>query len=95
MQPACVLGRCWRRSVEDEEEEKRVESDIDGDMVGKTGDPLRMYLREMGTVSLLSREGEVEIAKKIEQGEKQVIEEVSQARCAALRSGSWRKIGAA
>ena len=35
-----------------------------------------MYLREMGTVSLLSREGEVEIAKKIEQGEKQVIEEV-------------------
>src|SRR5215813_4587479 len=49
---------------EDEEEEKEVESDIDGDMVGKTGDPVRMYLREMGTVSLLSREGEVEIAKK-------------------------------
>jgi len=36
--------------------------------VGKTGDPVKMYLREMGTVSLLSREGEVEIAKKIEQG---------------------------
>jgi len=36
--------------------------------VGKTGDPVKMYLREMGSVSLLSREGEVEIAKKIEEG---------------------------
>jgi RNA polymerase primary sigma factor len=44
--------------------------------VGKTGDPVRMYLREMGTVSLLSREGEVEIAKKIEEGEKRVLHEV-------------------
>ena len=35
---------------------------------GKTGDPVKMYLREMGMVSLLSREGEVEIAKKIEEG---------------------------
>src|SRR4249920_370583 len=70
------LGGAGDDLAEDEEEEKEVESDIDGDMVGKTGDPVRMYLREMGTVSLLSREGEVEIAKKIEQGEKQVIEEV-------------------
>lgn len=36
--------------------------------VGKTADPVKMYLREMGLVSLLSREGEVEIAKKIEEG---------------------------
>ena len=35
---------------------------------GKTGDPVKMYLREMGMVSLLSREGEVEIAKRIEEG---------------------------
>jgi RNA polymerase primary sigma factor len=35
---------------------------------GKTADPVKMYLREMGIVSLLSREGEVEIAKKIEEG---------------------------
>jgi len=62
--------------AEEEEEEKEIEVDVDGDVAGKTGDPVRMYLREMGTVSLLSREGEVEIAKKIEQGEKQVIEEV-------------------
>ncbi|MDP2601900.1 MAG: RNA polymerase sigma factor RpoD [Deltaproteobacteria bacterium] len=61
---------------EEEEEEKELDSDVDGDVVGKTGDPVRMYLREMGTVSLLSREGEVEIAKKIEHGENQVINEV-------------------
>ncbi len=61
---------------EEEEEEKEIEAEADGDMAGKTGDPVRMYLREMGTVSLLSREGEVEIAKKIEEGEKQVIAEV-------------------
>jgi len=62
--------------VEDDEEEKEVENDADGDVVGKTGDPVRMYLREMGTVSLLSREGEVEIAKKIEEGENRVLDEV-------------------
>ena len=39
--------------------------------IGKTGDPVKMYLREMGMVSLLSREGEVEIAKKIEEGAKE------------------------
>ena len=70
------LGTASDDLAEDEEEEKEIESEVDGDMVGKTGDPVRMYLREMGTVSLLSREGEVEIAKKIEQGEKQVIDEV-------------------
>jgi RNA polymerase primary sigma factor len=61
--------------VEEDDDDKEVD-DIDSDVVGKTGDPVRMYLREMGTVSLLSREGEVEIAKKIEQGEKQVVDEV-------------------
>ncbi len=44
--------------------------------VGKTGDPVKMYLREMGLVSLLSREGEVEIAKKIEEGEKEVMDSI-------------------
>ncbi len=41
--------------------------------VGKTGDPVKMYLREMGMVSLLSREGEVEIAKKIEEGARETM----------------------
>jgi RNA polymerase primary sigma factor len=39
----------------------------------KTGDPVKMYLREMGSVSLLSREGEVEIAKKIEEGARETM----------------------
>ena len=41
--------------------------------IGKTNDPVRMYLREMGAVSLLTREGEVEIAKRIEKGNDTVI----------------------
>jgi RNA polymerase primary sigma factor len=71
-----TLGGAGEELADDEEDEKEIEGEADGDAVGKTGDPVRMYLREMGTVSLLSREGEVEIAKKIEVGEKKVIEEV-------------------
>ena len=43
----------------------------------KTNDPVRMYLREMGTVPLLTRQGEVEIAKRIEKGQKSVIKALS------------------
>jgi RNA polymerase primary sigma factor len=71
-----TLGSAGDELAEEEEEEKEIELDGEGDVVGKTGDPVRMYLREMGTVSLLSREGEVEIAKKIEEGENRVIHEV-------------------
>ncbi len=42
--------------------------------LGKTGDPVKMYLREMGMVSLLSREEEVRIAKNIEKGERRIME---------------------
>ncbi|MFA5182134.1 MAG: sigma-70 family RNA polymerase sigma factor [Syntrophales bacterium] len=45
-------------------------------VTGKTGDPVKMYLREMGMVSLLSREGEVEIAKKIEDGIRDTMDSV-------------------
>ncbi len=61
---------------DDDDEERELEVESDEDITGKTGDPVRMYLREMGTVSLLSREGEVVIAKEIEEGEKQVVDEV-------------------
>src|ERR671918_3066675 len=70
-----TLGGAGEDLADDEEDEKEIEGEGDGDSVGKTGDPVRIYLREIGTVSLLSREGEVEIAKKIEEGEKQVISE--------------------
>jgi RNA polymerase primary sigma factor len=46
----------------------------DTDYSGKSNDPVRMYLRKMGSVSLLTREGEVEIAKRIEDGELKVFE---------------------
>ena len=71
-----TLGGAGDDLGEEEEDEKDLDGEVDGDVVGKTGDPVRMYLREMGTVSLLSREGEVEIAKKIEDGENKVINEV-------------------
>lgn len=51
------------------------EEDVETVAIGKSTDPVRMYLREMGNVSLLTREGEVEIAKKIESGLKTVKEE--------------------
>jgi RNA polymerase primary sigma factor len=51
------------------------EEDTDGGY-SKTNDPVRMYLRKMGSVSLLTREGEVEIAKRIEEGEKKLMEVV-------------------
>jgi len=53
------------------EEEKEEEEEDAG--YGKSNDPVRMYLRKMGSVSLLTREGEVEIAKRIEEGEKAVL----------------------
>jgi RNA polymerase primary sigma factor len=46
---------------------------ISDDEVGRTDDPVRMYLREMGSVELLSREGEIAIAKRIEAGREKMI----------------------
>src|SRR3989304_6186023 len=43
------------------------------EIFGRATDPVRMYLREMGLVSLLTREGEVEIAKRIESGKREVL----------------------
>ena len=46
---------------------------LEADSAAKFDDPVRLYLKEMGTVSLLTREGEVEIAKRIEEGEREVL----------------------
>jgi RNA polymerase primary sigma factor len=54
------------------EEAAAVLAEVDKE-TGRTTDPVRMYMREMGTVELLTREGEIEIAKKIEEGVHQVI----------------------
>ena len=59
--------------------EKEKEEEIDEDeeyAYSRTSDPVRMYLRKMGSVSLLTREGEVEIAKRIEDGERKMLQAV-------------------
>lgn len=61
----------------DLEEGEDVELDLTPGTLEKTNDPVRMYLREMGTVPLLTREGEVEIAKRIERGQMRVLKSLS------------------
>ena len=60
--------------VEDEAEAALTTVDSD---FGRTTDPVRMYMREMGTVELLTREGEIEIAKRIEGGLKDMVKAIS------------------
>ena len=59
------------------EEGEDVELDLTPGTLEKTNDPVRMYLREMGTVPLLTREGEVEIARRIERGQLRVLKAIS------------------
>jgi len=58
---------------ESEEESSGASGNVSDDEVGRTDDPVRMYLREMGSVELLSREGEIAIAKRIEAGREKMI----------------------
>ena len=59
-----------------EEEAEQALSSVDSEF-GRTTDPVRMYMREMGTVELLPREGEIEIAKRIEDGLKHMVQAIS------------------
>ena len=65
-----MLGRTSERGGEPE-------LDLTPGALDKTNDPVRMYLREMGTVPLLTREGEVAIAKRIERGKLAIIKSIS------------------
>ena len=60
-----------------EDGEEFAELDLSQDFGDKTNDPVRMYLREMGTVPLLTREGEIELAKRIERGQRSVNKSLS------------------
>ncbi|MBW8748994.1 MAG: RNA polymerase sigma factor RpoD [Acidobacteria bacterium] len=66
-----------RDSYDLDSEDEDVELDLTPGQLEKTNDPVRMYLREMGTVPLLTREGEVEIAKRIERGQLRVMKAIS------------------
>ncbi|MEW6542566.1 MAG: RNA polymerase sigma factor RpoD [Nitrospirota bacterium] len=56
----------------EESEENEKEIDLTPGVLSRTDDPVRLYLKEMGSVALLSREGEIEIAKRIEEGKKEI-----------------------
>jgi len=70
-------GADLKDKFEDMEAGEDVELDLTPGTLEKTNDPVRMYLREMGTVPLLTREGEVEIAKRIERGQLRVLKAIS------------------
>ncbi len=75
-----------------------VEEDVEGEAgraieeedLGRTDDPVRMYLREMGTIELLSREGEIEIAKRIEAGRNMVLEALCESPLTMRAVIGWR-----
>lgn len=83
--------------VEQEEKPKRTRTDEDAEEesaevseVGRTDDPVRLYLREMGSVELLSREGEIEIAKRIESGREMMIGAICENPLTIRAIVSWR-----
>lgn len=69
----------------EEEEEARPETEV-----GRTDDPVRLYLREMGSVELLSREGEIEIAKRIEAGREMLIGAICESPLTIRAIVTWR-----
>ncbi|MGH9929644.1 MAG: RNA polymerase sigma factor RpoD [Pyrinomonadaceae bacterium] len=64
-----LLEQATAVAVDEEETDEDVELDLSAGALEKTNDPVRLYLREMGVVPLLTREGEVAIAKRIERGQ--------------------------
>ncbi len=62
-----------REEKKEDTEEETATGNVDEESLGRTDDPVRMYLREMGSVELLSREGEIAIAKRIEAGRDEMI----------------------
>src|SRR6266581_2104234 len=74
-----LISETTPAAVPDEDAEEEAEaalSTVDPEF-GRTTDPVRMYMREMGSVELLTREGEIEIAKRIEDGLKHMIQAIS------------------
>ncbi len=68
---------------DDDDDGDEGDVELEAGTLGRTSDPVRMYLREMGQVALLTREGEVEIAKRIEEGEALVTKVVMRTPIAA------------
>src|SRR6202049_2040933 len=76
--------------AEVEDGESEVRGNVDDDDIGRTDDPVRMYLREMGSVELLSREGEIAIAKRIEAGREMMIRGICENPLTVRALVGWR-----
>ena len=77
-------------AAETEEEEGKAAGNLNDSEVGRTDDPVRMYLREMGSVELLSREGEIAIAKRIEAGRDMMIGGIGESPMTQRNIVDWR-----
>jgi RNA polymerase primary sigma factor len=77
-------------AADGEQEESRAVGNLDDADVGRTDDPVRMYLREMGSVELLSREGEIAIAKRIEAGRDMMIGGIGESPLTHKSIVEWR-----
>ena len=86
---AQLIERAQTLTLDDEEEETAEDDDLDLDLsagvLDKSNDPVRLYLREMGVVPLLNREGEVVIAKRIERGQIKTHKAISRSPIAVER----------
>jgi RNA polymerase primary sigma factor len=77
-------------AAESEDGESRAGGNVDDADIGRTDDPVRMYLREMGSVELLSREGEIAIAKRIEAGREMMIGGICESPLTIKAIVGWR-----
>src|SRR3954469_14219748 len=86
---ATLLERATSLALDGDEEEELEEDDLDLDLsagaLDKSNDPVRLYLREMGIVPLLTREGEVSIAQRIERGQIKTHKAISRSPIAVER----------
>jgi RNA polymerase primary sigma factor len=79
-----------KADLEQDDDEPDGPASFDDEDLGRTDDPVRMYLREMGSIELLSREGEIEIAKRIEAGRNTVLEALCESPLTMRAIISWR-----
>jgi len=75
--PAELLGKSKEAEKEGEDPEEFADLDLSAGAIDKSNDSVRVYLREMGMVPLLTREGEIELAKQIERGQRAVLKALS------------------
>lgn len=87
-----------KNNTSEKKEEKEIEensnerSNVDNEENGRSDDPVRMYLKEMGRVELLSREGEIQIAKRIEAGRNMMMTGVCESPLTANALAKWAEL---